>query len=48
MQPFLKYGILAAVVVVAWGVSRNVDGPFVHIILTALAAWVAWGFVKGM
>jgi hypothetical protein len=48
VNPIIKYGILAAVAVVAWGLSRNIDGPIVHFLVTALAVWVAYGFVKGM
>lgn len=44
----VQWGILAAVAVVAWGVSRNVDGPIIHILLTLLAVWVAKGFVDKM
>jgi hypothetical protein len=46
MNPLIKYGIVGAVAVMAWGLSRNIDGPIVHFLVTALAAWVAWGMVN--
>lgn len=48
MNPMIRWAILGAVAFLAWSLSRNIDGPIVHFLVTALAVWVAWGFVKGM
>lgn len=48
MNPLIHWGITAAVAVIAWNISRNIDGPIVHIIITVLAAWIAWKMMLGM
>jgi len=48
VNPFIKYGIVAAAAWVGWAIARNIDGPVVHWVLTILVAWVAWSMVKGM
>ena len=47
MNPLIKFGIVAVAALIAWGISKNIDGPIVHWAITLLAAWVAWGMVKG-
>lgn len=44
-NPMIHYGIVAVVALIAWSVSRNIDGPIVHIIVTILAAWLAWKYL---
>lgn len=48
MNPLIHWGITIAVAVVAWNVSRNIDGPIVHIVVTVLAAYLAWSVLRGM
>ena len=33
---------------IAWNVSRNVDGPIVHIAITVLVAFLVWKHTAGM
>ena len=47
-SPLIHYGIVAVVALIAWSVSRNIDGPIVHILVTVLAAWLAWKYMAGM
>jgi hypothetical protein len=47
-NPLIHYGIVAVVALIAWSVSRNIDGPIVHILVTILAAWLAWKYMAGM
>ena len=46
MNPLFKYGIVAAAAAIAWSISRNIDGPIVHFIITGLVAWMAWNFMS--
>jgi hypothetical protein len=48
VNPLFKIGIVAGVAFLAWGMTRNVDGPIIHLLLTGAIAWVAWSFVGGM
>ena len=47
-SPLVHWGVTIAVAVVAWNISRNVDGPMVHIGIAALAGYLAWSVMKGM
>ena len=42
MNPMLHYGLTAVAAFIAWGASRNFDGPVLHIAITVLVAWLAW------
>ena len=48
VNPWVKYGIVGAAALIAWSVSRNIDGPIVHFVVTALAAWLVWKHVGGI
>lgn len=48
MSPLIHYGIVGVVAILAWNISRNIDGPIIHIIVTVLAAFVAWKLLAGM
>lgn len=42
----MAWAIVAVVAVIAWAVARNIDGPIVHIVVTVLAAWLAYKYVR--
>jgi len=48
VNPMIKYGLVAVSAFIGWAVSKNIDGPIVHILVTALVAWVVWGMVNKM
>lgn len=48
MNPMLRYALVIGAAVLAWGVSRNFDGPVVHIAVTLAVAFGVWSVTKGM
>ena len=45
---WMRIAIVAVVGFLAWALSRNIDGPFVHLIVTGLAVWLVWKHTEGM
>lgn len=42
----MGWAIIAVVAVIAWMVSANIDGPIVYVVITILAAWLAYKYVR--
>lgn len=42
----MGWAIVAVVAFVAWAIARNIDGPVVHWVVTALAAWLAYKYIR--
>lgn len=44
----MRWVIVGVVALIAWMVSKNFDGPIVHLGVTALAAWIAFQQTSSM
>lgn len=44
----MRWVIVGVAALLAWTLSKNIDGPIVHLLITALVAWMAFNYTAGM